>query len=306
MLACSQQQAADQDDPAAGPPVCDGILQDSEGFKIDGTFDADGDGAMDANVPECVAYYGTPNVDCNDNDATINPMAVETTCDGIDNDCQTSTEDTPDNDGDGSTVCDDCDDNDGARAPTRSETCFDSIDNDCDGTVDNDCGQDYNGAFVVDPPINYRCGLVLVQMDVQVLQVVYAPPNLTMYPTTGIQPGSMDGAFSTDTGMPEGSFVVDNLIPIPTPPGCTEHYTIQGEFTDVDHFAGVLSAEYTGFGCLNCNDRQFPFRAVREGQTSTTTPGTTTTTGTTTTGTTTTTTGTTTTTTGTTTTTTTP
>jgi hypothetical protein len=69
----------------------------------------------------------------------------EACADGVDNDCNGTVDDTPDQDGDGWTVCDgDCCDSplDGCGAPALvNRGAFDvpdnSIDDDCDGTVDN-------------------------------------------------------------------------------------------------------------------------------------------------------------------------
>jgi hypothetical protein len=84
--------------------------------------------------------------DCNDNDTTINPGAVEV-CDGKDNNCDgTIDEDgvctgSTDNDGDGwhYTEIDDCNDADSTVYPGAPELC-DGKDNNCDGTIDEGCG----------------------------------------------------------------------------------------------------------------------------------------------------------------------
>lgn len=76
--------------------------------------------------------------DCNDNDPNINPGVPEATCDGIDNDCNSATEDDVDADGDGVSACNnDCDDGDSATYPGAEEIC-DGLDNDCDGAVPAD------------------------------------------------------------------------------------------------------------------------------------------------------------------------
>jgi len=70
--------------------------------------------------------------DCNDTDPSINPGATEILCDGIDNDCDPLTLDSPDNDGDGYGYCVDCNDTDPLINPGATEILCDGIDNDCD------------------------------------------------------------------------------------------------------------------------------------------------------------------------------
>ena len=88
--------------------------------------DADGDGWIDT----CG--------DCDDTVATgalINPGAVEVCDGGIDNDCDSSTDEAVDADGDGETVCaGDCDDGDVAVNSSATELC-DGLDTDCDPTT---------------------------------------------------------------------------------------------------------------------------------------------------------------------------
>ena len=113
--------------------------------------DSDSDGYF--NLPDC----GT-QVDCNDNDGTIHPNAIDLPCDGIDQNCNgqdncgeggttPGTSNQPpgqciDPDNDGVTNCSnppDCNNNDPAIKPGLSETCNDAKDNDCDGSIDEGC-----------------------------------------------------------------------------------------------------------------------------------------------------------------------
>ena len=106
-------------------------------------------------------------IDCDDNNAAVNPGAVEICSDGLDNNCNGLTDtadmnavDCPlnctDNDGDGYSIeggnCGamDCDDSNAEVNPAALELCGDGVDNNCNGQVDSsdavcqtaDAGQD--------------------------------------------------------------------------------------------------------------------------------------------------------------------
>ena len=98
--------------------------------------DVDGDGFSPDNEDPL-------QVDCNDNDPTINPGAADV-CDGVDNDCDGATDEGLDEDNDGffensEALCssgNDCDDSDDSVNPNADEVC-DSTDHDCDGDPTN-------------------------------------------------------------------------------------------------------------------------------------------------------------------------
>ena len=147
--------------------ICDGLDNNCDGevdpgLMIDFYVDADGDGfgIADQIVQACVPAFGISQLsdDCDDGNANISPLADEV-CDGIDNNCDGSTDENlmqtlyrdQDEDGFGipsetiesctlmeGYVLDntDCDDLESYAHPDMTEVC-DGIDNDCDGDIDS-------------------------------------------------------------------------------------------------------------------------------------------------------------------------
>jgi|GEM_PF-1318905 len=113
----------ESDDDADGVTECAGDCDDTSAAI--NPLDADSDGVSTCDSP----------ADCDDADGANFPGNAEA-CDGFDNDCDGSPENSSDVDGDGVTVCaGDCDDNNAAIFPGNAEVC-DGLDNDCDGAVD--------------------------------------------------------------------------------------------------------------------------------------------------------------------------
>ncbi|MBJ96070.1 MAG: hypothetical protein CMP23_16520 [Rickettsiales bacterium] len=135
------------------PEVCDDADNDCDGFEDNGLsfqtwyLDSDGDGFGDDSSSQslCSGSPGSSYIlsgnDCDDADSDNFPGNVEV-CDSQDNDCDISTPEDIDQDGDGFDICTgDCDDGDASLNPGVSETTAagnlaDGIDNDCDGGVD--------------------------------------------------------------------------------------------------------------------------------------------------------------------------
>ena len=81
-----------------------------------------------------------------DTDPTVFPGAVETLCDGIDDNCNGLADDDADVDLDGASLClGDCNDADPAIFPGAAEILCDGIDSNCSGLADDDIDADLDG-----------------------------------------------------------------------------------------------------------------------------------------------------------------
>ncbi len=128
--------------------VCDGVDSDCNGVCDDGDGEDSDSVTSCGSIVENGKCVGMTVDDCDNDDESIFPGAVEV-CDGKDNNCSGSCDDDSifDSDGDGYTTCGsvigdcgvekddawaDCDDSDSGRHPGAYEYC-DDIDWDCDG-----------------------------------------------------------------------------------------------------------------------------------------------------------------------------
>ncbi|MEZ4318551.1 MAG: putative metal-binding motif-containing protein [Myxococcota bacterium] len=202
------------DDPAVNPGALE-VAGNDEDENCDGLIecfvDSDEDSFGDVNsAPQVAASctelgFSQSQDDCNDAEATINPGALDTVADGIDQDCDGFDACYQDADGDGvgsmtivpgSAFCvdpfesnrsDDCDDADGERAPDRTEIVSSGIDEDCDGM--ESCYEDMDGD-------GYGSSMILENATEQVSCI-----------DGGVSPSSDDcddNSVSIKPGAPEG------------------------------------------------------------------------------------------------------
>jgi len=131
---------ADADEPA-GDPDGDGIPATLDPDEEDGPqADPDGDGltnseeaglGTDPDDPDSDGDGVGDADDCGPMDPSMVPGRPED-CNGVDDDCDATTDETTDGDGDGFSACDgDCDDGDASVYVGAPEVC-DGVDNDCD------------------------------------------------------------------------------------------------------------------------------------------------------------------------------
>jgi hypothetical protein len=235
---CNDEDA--EVNPGASEITCNEVDDDCDEDTLDAADD-DEDGWNECD-------------DCDDWDSDVHPDAEEVLCNGLDDDCNEATADADDFDQDGVDECTDCDDTDADISPDLDEICDDEIDNDCDDDIDEDCDVDYTGTWVMDSSASYSCAFGLVSVSVGQLSIYDAWPVISVG-ASGSQPGTMAGAFSSDT-----IFEAENVLS----GGCTETYTIVGEFVAADVVNATLSATFTGGGsCFDCSNQSWTFTAYR-------------------------------------------
>ena len=226
-------------------PQCDGMLQPGE-VTVDAPFDSDGDGFFDAANPMCAAVYDDEALDCDDRDDAIHPGALEILCNGANDDCDESTPDGDDVDGDGYTHCEDCNDFEPTAFPSNPEICWDDIDNDCNGQLDDGCEYDVSGTWSVDPRPQYTCASGAVAINFGEIMVTENKSALSMLSLGSSQPGLMQGTLSDDM-----RFSVKRTIN----GSCDEQYTIAGEFTSENTFEASFVVDFSGAFCVNCSQQ---------------------------------------------------
>lgn len=114
---------------------------------------------------------------------------------------------------------------------------------------------DYNGLWDMGTTISHSCAYGLVSINFRSWLVSEAAPSISLTSSGSGQPGTMSGAFTSDT-----SFEVSRSIP----GTCTETYTVSGTFIDDSTLRGTLTASFSGgLWCFGCSSVAWDFTARR-------------------------------------------
>ena len=150
----------------------------------DADNDTYGNAAVTTVAASAPAGYVTDNTDCNDSNAAIHPGASDATCDGIDENCNSQTDEgyvgTPTNCGVGAcaatgiTSCSGGSVHDNCTAGTPStEICGNNVDDNCNGATDESCitwyrdsdSDTYGDSAVTSPAVSQPSGYVSDNTD---------------------------------------------------------------------------------------------------------------------------------------------
>ena len=116
------------------------------------------------------------------------------------------------------------------------------------------CGVAYAGTYDLGAPASYVCHDTLfgdVAYSLNVTAFTFAVPGdlrITGGPAPmSDAPAPVDGSFGATGAIDGGPF------------GCTENYTLDGSFTDGDHWAGLFGVSFSGLACdfTDCVARSF-------------------------------------------------
>lgn len=128
------------------PEVCNGVDDNCNGqidegvkntYYQDSDMDTYGNGSVTTQACTQPSGYVINNTDCNDNNASIHPGALEV-CNGLDDNCNTQVDEGYNQDGDGYTTCaGDCNDNNASVYPGAPEVCNNGMDDNCNGQIDD-------------------------------------------------------------------------------------------------------------------------------------------------------------------------
>ena len=115
-----------------------------------------------------------------------------------------------------------------------------------------------DGIYAIDPSIGYTCCLGLV--DIQINQFVFSDDGAAIT-SSPFNPATLAGS---PVSCPAGAFSNTGSIA----GGCTETYTLEGQYSDSDVWTGTYSITFTGpeCSCLGldpCLDQNFAVTGTR-------------------------------------------